>query len=242
METIEQRNQRAKEYLEQFDKKPKKPKKFAKYILPLVIPPLIALGINCREQAPKKAVPLEIKVQTPEILKTITIPEKESYAPEKPKEEPKIVIPTKPQRNAKLVNYTSNELEEITKILYAEAANQTVDAKRAVATVIKNRKESKEYPDSIEKVIYQKNAFSCIGGKLWKQVTGKSPMNAYDERIFEQCKESAKKGLERELDMLDGDKIIAYHDISIKKPNTKYWNSLERTFQIGRLIFYKKAS
>jgi len=138
-------------------------------------------------------------------------------------------------------SYTAEDKKETARILYAESANQTDKNKRLVARTIINRAKSKDYPSTPYKVIHQKNAFTCThdGSKLWKQANGKTKMNAYEEKVWAKSKTAAKavyngtkEGITRE------DEIVAYHDTSISKPNTKYWNSLELVYTSGKLKFY----
>jgi hypothetical protein len=140
------------------------------------------------------------------------------------------------------VRYSFNELKELQKVLYAEAANQSSENRRLIAQCILNRVESPDYPNSVNDVIYQKNAFSCINGRgsnLWNQANGNLFMNPYEKRIFESCGADAQLTLEGEnVGISLKEKIIAYHDISITKPHDPYWNSLEKVFESERLIFY----
>ncbi|MFH1238423.1 MAG: cell wall hydrolase [archaeon] len=137
------------------------------------------------------------------------------------------------------------ERGEMQKILYAEAANQGSQNRRLVVKCILNRLSRKDYPNDIYSVIHQKNAFSCTldKSKLWGQANGRVPMNEYERKVFERCGKDVMK-------VLDGSKIgipreseiVAYHDISIEKPNNSYWDSLEKSHKSERLIFYVPKS
>jgi hypothetical protein len=143
------------------------------------------------------------------------------------------------------IKYTTNELREMQKILYAEAADQPSLNRRIIAKLILNRENSSLYPNSIQDVIYQKNAFSCIfdGSELWKQANGKLKMNDYEKNKFSQCREDTEYVLEgNKLNIPRADEIIAYHDISVSiedlRKKDKFWNSVEEVFRNRRLIYY----
>lgn len=136
---------------------------------------------------------------------------------------------------------TDSEILGLSQIIYAEAASQSNEAWADIIQVIKNRKDNKNYPNSIEEVIYQPGAFSCIGDKNnnnWNQVTGKSPMNGYEKMVFDKIKVKVKETLEKTEITSGRENIIAYHDWSIHKPKDRYWNSLNKTHKNGKLIFY----
>ena len=50
-----------------------------------------------------------------------------------------------------------DQLEELAILVRAEAGNQSFEGKRWVAAVVLNRVESKDFPDNIHDVIFQKN-------------------------------------------------------------------------------------
>ena len=175
----------------------------------------------------------------------------------------KKVAPAPEIEKPKLVveNYNPKELYELQNILYGEAADQSRKARKKISRMILNRARSEDYPSTIEGVIYEKNAFSCINdedNKNWKQAIGKLEMNAYDKMIYKRCGEDAKAILDGErLGIQRENEIIAYHDTSVKykdlvakelelkekwkkkgKIYKTYWEKLEPVCQDGNLIFY----
>jgi N-acetylmuramoyl-L-alanine amidase len=95
---------------------------------------------------------------------------------EKPiKEELLITEAPKPE-----VNY---ELEILAKIVAAEALGESFQGKLAVASVVLNRVEAKEFPNTIQEVIYQKNQFHGVSSPLFN-------------RPNEDCYIAAKRALE----------------------------------------------
>lgn len=57
---------------------------------------------------------------------------------------------------------TKEEQELLMKLAYAEAGNQGVEGMWLVMSVVINRKNSPDYPNSIVGVIYQKNQFATV--------------------------------------------------------------------------------
>ena len=57
---------------------------------------------------------------------------------------------------------TNNDIELMAKVVFAESKGESYEGKVAVASVILNRTISPSFPPTIEKVVKQKNAFSCV--------------------------------------------------------------------------------
>lgn len=57
---------------------------------------------------------------------------------------------------------TQKEIDLIAKIVQAESQGEPFEGKIGVAAVIFNRLEHPQFPKSVEDVVFQKNAFSCI--------------------------------------------------------------------------------
>lgn len=64
------------------------------------------------------------------------------------------------------INY---ELKILAKIVAAEALGEPFQGKLAVASVVINRVEAKEFPNTIQEVIYQKNQFHGVSSPLFNQ-------------------------------------------------------------------------
>lgn len=137
---------------------------------------------------------------------------------------------------------TEEEITEVSKIVYAEAADQSPTARKTIAKMILNRKESPNYPNTINEVIYQRNAFSCINdnvNKNWKQANKEIPMNDYEKMIFERIQEEVKYVLSGgKINIPQEENIISQLDWSRLKPKDNYWNTLEKAYTNGKLSFY----
>jgi N-acetylmuramoyl-L-alanine amidase len=68
--------------------------------------------------------------------------------------------------NSKLA-LSKNDIYLMAQVVFAESRSEPFEGKVAVASVILNRVLSPEFPKSVEGVIKQKNAFSCVvNGKI----------------------------------------------------------------------------
>lgn len=64
--------------------------------------------------------------------------------------------------NDKTIYVTDSDVYLMAQIVYAESRSEPYEGKVAVASVILNRLQDPSFPKSIEGVIKQKNAFSCV--------------------------------------------------------------------------------
>jgi N-acetylmuramoyl-L-alanine amidase len=64
--------------------------------------------------------------------------------------------------NNKTIPITDDDIYLMAQIVYAESRSEPYDGKVAVASVILNRLKSPAFPKSVEEVIKQKAAFSCL--------------------------------------------------------------------------------
>ncbi|MGN7356825.1 cell wall hydrolase [Paenibacillus sp. SAF-054] len=64
----------------------------------------------------------------------------------------------------KLRKYTlsKNDMEIMAKIIYSEARGESYKGQVAVGAVVMNRIQSDEFPDTIQGVVFQKNAFTAV--------------------------------------------------------------------------------
>lgn len=65
-------------------------------------------------------------------------------------------------QNDKMIYLTQNDIYLMSQIVYAESKGEPFEGKVAVASVILNRVLSYNFPDTIEEVIFQPYAFSCV--------------------------------------------------------------------------------
>lgn len=79
--------------------------------------------------------------------------------------------------NGNSLEITKADIDLLAKLVYCESRGEPFTGKVAVASVVLNRVTNPKFPDTIEKVVFQKNAFSCvINGKL----VAKPDQSCYD--------------------------------------------------------------
>ena len=76
----------------------------------------------------------------------------------------------------------ASELKLLAGLIYCEAGNQCYEGKVAVGAVVLNRVESGRFPNTMEKVIYQRGQFTpAMTGKLGRVISsGRIPSSCYD--------------------------------------------------------------
>ena len=117
------------------------------------------------------------------------------------------------------------KLECLTANIYYEARGEPLAGKLAVALVTLNRVKSKNYPNSICEVVYQKRQFS------W---TNKIPTKKINPKLWQQASEIAVKAYLNPK-ILGNFKATHYHNLTVK-PKWSY--KLTFVKQIGNHIFY----
>ncbi|MGN1033079.1 MAG: cell wall hydrolase [Intestinibacter sp.] len=68
----------------------------------------------------------------------------------------------KNESKKEVININDDQLYLLSKLVAAEARGESYQGQVAVAAVVLNRVQDSRFPDSIEDVIYQKNAFSVV--------------------------------------------------------------------------------
>lgn len=85
--------------------------------------------------------------------------------------------------NNKTLYITAEDISLMAKIVYAESKGEPHEGKVAVASVILNRVTSSNFPGTIEGVIFQKNAFSCVVNGMINVTPDESSYKAVSEAI-----------------------------------------------------------
>ena len=67
-----------------------------------------------------------------------------------------------PEECQQVMNLSDEQINLLSKLVAAEARGESYEGQVAVAAVVLNRVQDSRFPDSIEGVIYQKNAFSVV--------------------------------------------------------------------------------
>ncbi|CAI9389051.1 MULTISPECIES: cell wall hydrolase [Bacillaceae] len=80
-------------------------------------------------------------------------------------------------------NLTNNEKNLLARLVHAEAKGEPFAGKVAVADVVLNRVENKQFPDSVESVIYEKNAFQPVQNGSIQKKADKESRKAVEEAL-----------------------------------------------------------
>lgn len=135
-------------------------------------------------------------------IKQAVAKEKKQKVVENKKVEVKQPIEEKAVELKPIVAFTDEEFRILASVIFLEAGNQPFNGKVAVANVVLNRVQSKSFPESISKVIYQKAygyyqfGLAKPGGKLERalQVYGKRTV-AWERSAEEEAIKAAKAAL-----------------------------------------------
>lgn len=85
--------------------------------------------------------------------------------------------------NNKSISLSQSDIELLAQIVHAESKGEPYTGKVAVASVVLNRVVSPGFPDTVEGVVKQKNAFSCIVNGQINVVPNSDSYNAVKDAI-----------------------------------------------------------
>lgn len=114
--------------------------------------------------------------------------------------------------------YTNKELRMMASIIFCEAGNQSYAGKLAVGIVIMNRKNSGNFPNTVEKVIKQKFQFSPVRTGKFAREMKRYRQGAYEKGARAECVRAARQAL-------SGRNYVNYHGKKI---------------QMGRYLFFSQ--
>ena len=87
-------------------------------------------------------------------------------------------------KKEEVINLNDEEVMLLSKLIAGEARGESYEGQVAVAAVVINRVKDSRFPNSLEGVIYQKNAFSVVrDGKIYSEPTS-STYRAAQEAIY----------------------------------------------------------
>ncbi|MDT8860771.1 cell wall hydrolase [Alkalihalobacillus sp. MEB130] len=87
-------------------------------------------------------------------------------------------------RDAALI-ISDEEMDLLAQLVHAEAKGEPYDGKVAVATVVLNRIEHDEFPDTVEEVIYEKNAFEPVQNNSIYEPADQDSYDAVEEALLD---------------------------------------------------------
>ncbi len=85
--------------------------------------------------------------------------------------------------STKKVYLTESDINLMAKVVFAESKGEPYTGKVAVASVILNRVTSPNFPNTVEEVITQKNAFSCVVNGVINVTPNNDSYNAVNDAI-----------------------------------------------------------
>lgn len=164
-----------------------------------------------KKKAKEKALEAEKKEQA----------EKEALAEKKANENKKVVS---------ALNISSSDKEVLQRIVEAEATGEDVKGKMLVASVILNRVKSNQFPNTVEKVVFQKNGdtvqFSPTkDGRYWSVTVTKETKKAVDRVLAGE-------------DYSQGALFFSARSKANKDSMSWFDRNLKRLFQYGGHEFY----
>ena len=104
-----------------------------------------------------------------------------------------VIFGATPSQAAEKKSYTKKELKMMAAIIYCEAGNQS-----RAGIVVMNRKKSGSFPNSIEKVLKQRNQFTPVRTGKWKREMKYYSAGKYESGARAKCLKAAKVALEGE--------------------------------------------
>ncbi|MFC0560594.1 cell wall hydrolase [Halalkalibacter alkalisediminis] len=96
---------------------------------------------------------------------------------------------TLPENIEKALTISDKEKKLLAQLVHAEAKGEPYVGKVAVATVVLNRVEHEEFPDTIAEVIYEENAFEPVQNDSINEPADKDAYKAVTEALLDQGNE-----------------------------------------------------
>ena len=124
---------------------------------------------------------------------------------------------TDKKTDKKKAKYTKAELRLLSALIYCEAGNEPYAGKLAVGIVVMNRKESKDFADSVKGVIYQKCQFSPVRNGSLKRALSRYDSGKFYSAAEKQCIKAAKEAL-------SGEKFVVHNGKDRNFKKYKFFN------------------
>src|SRR3954452_8051899 len=160
--------------------------------------------LELETMSPESSVHAKEKLIIPEIITSYDVVMKwDDSKLELEKVNPQILVETEEKPvTSETETITSEEKELLARLVTAEAKGEPYEGKVEVATVVLNRVEHEQYPDTIKEVIYEKRQFQpvdngmihnpateeaekAVNEAIAKQGTGNGSLNFYNPNIVD---------------------------------------------------------
>jgi spore germination cell wall hydrolase CwlJ-like protein len=149
-------------------------------------------------------------------------------------------IPSKSRESGGIVVDTSEQHKEVTCLintLYAEARSEPEEGIRAVMSVIYNRKNHKNYPNTFCKVILQDKQFSAFNSDKSLATKRLKPVKGPDEEAYTKVAGIAQEAVVGAFEPVLKPSVLHYAHIKVKNKWTKRMQAVKIA---GRHVFYKE--
>lgn len=131
----------------------------------------------------------------------------------------------------------TKELICLTNTLYAEARGEPEEGIRAVMSVIYNRKNHKNYPNTFCKVILQDKQFSAFNSNKSLATKRLKPLRGLDEEAYIKVAGIAQEAVVGAFKPVLEPSVLWYAHVRVKN----YWTERMQAVKIaGRHVFYKE--
>lgn len=130
----------------------------------------------------------------------------------------------KTAKKAEKEKYTPAELRLMASIINCEAGGESFQGQLAVGIVVMNRVDSKDFPDTIKKVIYQKNQFSPVRNGMLDKKLKQYDAGKTGSAQWKSCISAAKKVLNGQRTIIYKGKVKSlkgYHFFSVVLPGAR---------------------
>ena len=149
-------------------------------------------------------------------------------------------VPTKGRESGGIVLDSKEYTKELTCLintLYAEARSEPEEGIRAVMSVIYNRKNHKNYPNTFCKVILQDKQFSAFNSNKSLSTKRLKPLRGLDEEAYIKVAGIAQEAVVGAFKPVLEPSVLHYAHIRVKN----YWTKRMQAVKIaGRHVFYKE--
>ena len=132
------------------------------------------------------------------------------------------IAPNKVVQYKEVINLSQAERNLLARLVYAEGRGESLEGQIAIAAVVINRMQSSHFPDDLQEVVYQKNAFSCI----------------QDGQLSSQADDTAHQAVQAAVNGQDPSKGSLYYFNPNTATSSWIW-SRPQAVKIGNHIFAK---
>lgn len=123
----------------------------------------------------------------------------------------------------------------LARIVFAEAAGEFYSGKVAVGWVVRNRVESKKFPNTYWGVIFQRTQFPGVSSNLWKLTYDLKKMTPYQLSMWQDCLKIAQDVIEGKVSDPTG--ADHYYNPSLASPS--WAKKMTQVKKIGNHLFLK---